>query len=176
MNASPQNSKLDQAYEAFGEQCAEYTRGSVEVFQEKGLLQSPIEHAMAEALLIMDAGFGWELDGCQGLVKEFGQNPRLIVEIKPQHAVGSYRLDFAVKFRDAEEIEHFIAVECDGHDFHEKTKKQAAHDKKRDRYLQREGYKVLRFTGSEIYADPVACAKEVGECICQTIYPRRRVA
>ena len=45
-----------------------------------------------------------------------------------------------------------IAVECDGHEFHEKTKQQAARDKARDRD---------RFTGSEIWKDPGACADEV---------------
>lgn len=56
-----------------------------------------------------------------------------------------------------------MIVECDGHDFHEKTKKQAKHDKKRDRYLTSFGYTVFRFTGSEIYKDPVWCVCEVFE-------------
>lgn len=73
-----------------------------------------------------------------------------------QPKVGPYRLDFGV-------VGHIgkIAIECDGHDFHEKTKDQAARDKKRDRYLQKEGWRVLRFTGSEIYKDAHACATEV---------------
>jgi very-short-patch-repair endonuclease len=55
----------------------------------------------------------------------------------------------------------FIVVECDGHDFHERTKEQAARDRSRDRRLQAAGHHVLRFTGSEIYRDPMKCAEEV---------------
>lgn len=54
-----------------------------------------------------------------------------------------------------------IAVECDGHDFHEKTKEQAAADKARDRELVAAGITVLRFTGSEIWKDEEKCAQEV---------------
>ena len=69
------------------------------------------------------------------------------VETLPQVQVGRYRVDFMVRFFD----EKFI-VECDGHDFHERTKQQAQHDKQRDRFLQAEGFKVFRFTGSEIWS------------------------
>jgi hypothetical protein len=54
-----------------------------------------------------------------------------------------------------------IAVECDGHDFHEKTKEQAAADKARDREIVAAGITVLRFTGSEIWKDAEKCAQEV---------------
>ncbi len=53
-------------------------------------------------------------------------------------------------------------IECDGHDFHERTKEQAQRDKKRDRELQAAGYKVFRFTGSEIW-------RSRGECITKSI-------
>jgi very-short-patch-repair endonuclease len=54
-----------------------------------------------------------------------------------------------------------VIVECDGHDFHEKTKEQARRDKKRDRTLLANGFHVMRFTGSEIWQDAEACVKEV---------------
>jgi len=44
-----------------------------------------------------------------------------------------------------------LVVECDGHDFHEKTKEQAKRDKQRDRKLVMDGVLVLRYSGSEIY-------------------------
>ncbi len=56
-------------------------------------------------------------------------------------------------------------VELDGHDFHEKTKEQASKDKARDRAMQKEGWAVLRFTGSDVFADPERCLAE----ICQFI-------
>lgn len=58
-----------------------------------------------------------------------------------------------------------VAVELDGHDFHERTKEQAKRDKRRDRRLQVLGFRVLRFTGSEVYADPHRCVSEVLELI-----------
>lgn len=77
------------------------------------------------------------------------------LKIKPQEPVGPYRADFVV------EMDGLAAViECDGHDFHEKTRDQAAHDRKRDRTMQLMGMKVFRFTGSEVWKDADACVAE----------------
>jgi very-short-patch-repair endonuclease len=78
-----------------------------------------------------------------------------------QHRILNYRVDFmvwSVAPTPSGDIKllKFI-IECDGHDFHEKTKQQVAYDKKRDRDLQALGFRVLRFSGSEIYKDPKAC-------------------
>jgi hypothetical protein len=93
-------------------------------------------------------------------------------ELYPQHVVGPYRADFALIYNRAKTgftracltempgTVRFI-IECDGHDFHEKTKEQAARDKARDRYFSVNGWHVLRFTGSEIYADALECSTEV---------------
>lgn len=56
-----------------------------------------------------------------------------------------------------------LAVECDGHNFHERTKEQAARDRARDRNLQMRGIEVFRFTGSELWRDPWGCAGQVIE-------------
>lgn len=53
-----------------------------------------------------------------------------------------------------------LAIELDGHDFHERTKEQAARDKSRDRLLQFHGWKAVRFTGSEIFRGAAACVAE----------------
>lgn len=55
----------------------------------------------------------------------------------------------------------FIAIECDGHEFHEKTKEQAQKDKSKDRFLSSKGLAVFRFTGSEITKNPDKCADEI---------------
>jgi very-short-patch-repair endonuclease len=82
-----------------------------------------------------------------------------------QYPCGDYRADFAMKrtVRRGDLLLRGpnVLVECDGHDFHEKTKEQAARDKERDRYLQECGFYVLRFTGSELYRDPPGCAEQV---------------
>ena len=54
-----------------------------------------------------------------------------------------------------------LAVECDGHDFHEKTPEQAKRDKSRDRDLLNSGYPVMRFSGGEIHSDPRKCSEQV---------------
>ena len=53
-----------------------------------------------------------------------------------------------------------IVVECDGFEYH-KNKEQFINDRKRDRLLKSHGYDVVRFSGSEIYADPLVPAKEL---------------
>jgi hypothetical protein len=54
-----------------------------------------------------------------------------------------------------------LIIECDGHDFHERTKEQAAKDRSRDRAATIAGIDVLRFTGSEIWRDPWECAGQI---------------
>lgn len=90
----------------------------------------------------------------------FGK-PQTDVVIAPQYHIRDHRVDFAIFVNGIASDEIKIVVECDGHDFHEKTKEQAARDKRRDRDLQIAGWKVLRFTGSEIWRDYYACATHV---------------
>ena len=81
-----------------------------------------------------------------------------------QKQIGKYRVDFLVQgqFSSIKGNQKClemcqIVVECDGHDFHEKTKEQAIYDKKRDRDLQSLGFRVYRFTGSEIWRTDGIC-------------------
>lgn len=55
----------------------------------------------------------------------------------------------------------FVVIECDGHDFHERTADQAMHDRSRDRAMLEAGLHVMRFTGREIHRDPDECANQV---------------
>lgn len=87
----------------------------------------------------------------------------------PQAQDGAFRIDFVFFVRCADKL-HFLAVECDGHDFHERTKDQAARDRSRDRALQERGYTVFRFTGREIYADPMKCAGQIATWANRKIY------
>jgi hypothetical protein len=58
-----------------------------------------------------------------------------------------------------------IAVELDGHDFHERTKEQVKLRDRRDRVLQRHGWIVLHISGSELVREPqVEALKEVWLC------------
>ena len=105
-------------------------------------VQSPIEDALRDKLF-------WGPPG----------HPRVsdiatLRDLQVQHPVGPYFADFAFPATR-------VVVECDGHEFHERTKEQAAHDRQRDRYMQCEGWLVLRFTGSEIHKNAFACAEQV---------------
>lgn len=77
------------------------------------------------------------------------------LKLKIQFPIGKYKADFLVYSESGKGDK--IVIECDGHDFHEKTKEQAQRDKKRDRDMQIAGYKVYRFTGSEIYRTRGQC-------------------
>lgn len=61
-----------------------------------------------------------------------------------------------------------LAVELDGHDFHERTKEQAARDKGRDRLFQLHGWTVARFTGAEVYADAHRCVLTTMRMVLRT--------
>lgn len=78
--------------------------------------------------------------------------------ISQQVKIADFRVDFVIKFIT---VDQQIVIECDGHDYHERTKEQAAKDRSRDRALTAMGYRVIRFTGSEIWADPWRCARDV---------------
>lgn len=54
-----------------------------------------------------------------------------------------------------------VAVELDGHEFHERTKAQVASRNTRDADLQMAGWTVFHFSGSEVVRDPLTCAQRV---------------
>jgi very-short-patch-repair endonuclease len=81
------------------------------------------------------------------------------IGIWPQKMMFRYVLDFAITFWFRGAPFH-LAIECDGHEFHQKTKEQADRDTARERAISAWGYRVLRFTGRQINADAKACAME----------------
>lgn len=83
-----------------------------------------------------------------------------------QVKIGRYRADFLVRFNVKKDRLVWVAVECDGHDFHNITKEQAERDRARDRYFQEQGIAIFRFTGSEIWRSPVAVVLQVSD-YCQ---------
>jgi very-short-patch-repair endonuclease len=87
--------------------------------------------------------------------------------IRPQVKILDRRVDFlihAFDWRDADETKWVwrkLIVECDGHNFHERTKEQAAKDRAKDRRAVLDGIDCFRFTGSELWRDPWGCAEQV---------------
>jgi hypothetical protein len=55
----------------------------------------------------------------------------------------------------------FVGIECDGHDFHERTKSQAAKDCSKTRTLKRKGLEIVRFTGTEITYRIDGCVEDI---------------
>jgi very-short-patch-repair endonuclease len=73
----------------------------------------------------------------------------------------NYRVDFLITYKDDQNNTFKLIVECDGHNYHERTKEQAKKDKSRDREFLSLGIPTIRFTGSEINDDSSECASEV---------------
>jgi hypothetical protein len=83
----------------------------------------------------------------------------------------TYRADILIAVDGNDAMTEWLAVECDGHDFHDRTKQQAAYDRARDRELLAQGVYTIRFTGSEIHHDSHRCAVETWGLI-EAIYER----
>lgn len=131
----------------------------------KDLCQSPIERMMLGGLIATPFGYG------------IGENiiiPAAEIEsadaaspvnnyIVPQMQIPQfrYRTDFFVSLATNGYRRLGMFIECDGHDWHEKNKEQAARDRKRDRDLQSLGVNVLRFTGSEIFSNFDECMNQI---------------
>lgn len=72
-----------------------------------------------------------------------------------------YRVDFLIPVQYKNQETKFFVIECDGYDFHQKTKQQVEKDNKRQRDLQKNGYEIIRFSGTEIWHSPTRCAREI---------------
>lgn len=96
-----------------------------------------------------------------------------VLFVETQVQIDDWRVDFLVSTAEHEtRCINKLIVECDGHDFHERTKFQAARDRARDRNFQAKGYTVFIFTGSEIWKDPGGCAKQIVEWADDALYHR----
>ena len=127
--------------------------------------QSPIEKILIVA---------FEL--CQ-LERNHNGNLKLTYSMLSQyeiHANGkTYYADFVIdpsseEDDDGRRFKRFpLVIECDGHEFHEKTKEQVIHDNERDFNIKSAGYDILHFSGSQIYNEPWKCANQILDYIIQ---------
>ena len=128
--------------------------------------ESPIEKILVAEFLRPWTTQAWDLRPevllpPSGSIEHVEAPPIEGVYLWPQVTIGPYRVDFIVGVNANYNATSYVIVECDGHEFHERTKAQAQRDKARDRYLTGRGYRILRFTGSEIYRDPEAIWNEI---------------
>jgi very-short-patch-repair endonuclease len=121
--------------------------------------ESPIEKTLLTAL----RRSGWLCADPEKIGADCEAAPdRCGIFIYQQAAVLHYRADFLLGAMAAPDAApHWVVVECDGHQFHERTQDQAEHDRARDRAMTAAGYQVFRFTGREIQRDARRCANEV---------------
>lgn len=131
--------------------------------------QSPIEDMLLGALVWLDmdwCGFPSAsiFSGPAEQMEVFGPRDEIGFWICPQAAIGPYRVDALVWFSFGRTLAG-LAVECDGHAFHEKTKEQASRDKRRDREILRAGFPVVRFSGSDIYKSPADCVEQIRDLL-----------
>lgn len=98
------------------------------------------------------------------------RNYELFIEPQPEVIIGKnkYRPDFnlsvhqVININGVDMVRDFTCyIECDGHEYHERTKEQAQKDRAKDRAFIIAGLDLLRFTGSEIYNDHKRCSREI---------------
>lgn len=75
--------------------------------------------------------------------------------LKPQAVIGKYRADFLYKDK--------YVIEIDGKLFHEGEHRQK--DYERERYLIQRGYKIIRFTATEVLRYGRHCITEMMEIV-----------
>lgn len=133
---------------------------------------TPIELAL-HAAIVVEARFG----GCiefevisprrgERFNWQDGSSRNLVIE--SQIDVEGRRVDFVASVL-GEDCPEYLIIECDGHEFHERTPKQAARDRNHDWALQNSGVKFRRFTGTQIWRDPCWCADQVIQWACMAV-------
>lgn len=86
-------------------------------------------------------------------------SPQLIHHYELLIRSKTYELDFAVIVNRANW--RGIAVELDGHEFHERTPEQVKIRDRRDRALQAAGWFIFHFSFNEFNTAPLRCVEEV---------------
>ena len=124
--------------------------------------ESPIEQAFSIELTTMPLHLYSRFTG--GMIDVDGVHKQMTVQAEGKN----YRVDFMIPvvYRTSENnyCKTFI-VECDGHDYHEKTKEQIAKNNQRERDLKAAGYEVIRFSGSDIYKSVYKCVLDLMKII-----------
>lgn len=112
---------------------------------------SPIEKMLYLCLMDEQLRFSAQIGGNLKVM------PQMTITLEGR----SYKPDFTLILEKPNGETLKAIIECDGHEFHEKTKEQARHDRQRERLFVKHGYTVLRYTGREVYEDAFKCAEEI---------------
>lgn len=116
------------------------------LFDVTDVAESPIESQLLRAIILRGAtrsAHGEKHLAEIGTARLYAQLP-----------IGPYRVDIALTDGPAR-----LVIECDGRAFHS-TEAQLLSDRRRDRELMLMGWRVIRYSGSEIHKSADACAAE----------------
>lgn len=147
----------------------------MDVSDLRSYCESPIERQLLDAICAELEGEDTPRIGIEATsMAEYSESAELgdaPVQLGAQVSVtgddesGSWRFrpDFLLVCGVTVAYRRAFAIECDGHEWHEKTKDQVARDKLRDRRLILAGVTPIRFSGAEIFHTPSYCARYVIE-------------
>lgn len=76
-------------------------------------------------------------------------------DVQTQYKIGPYRADFVL-------LRSKIVIEADGKRWHKDRKE---YDRRRDAYMRKLGWKVVRFSGRQIYRDRAAILRRIEKVI-----------
>ncbi|WP_223254521.1 endonuclease domain-containing protein [Bacillus sp. HNG] len=90
-------------------------------------------------------------------VRLYGALTAMGYYVETQVPCGRYRIDITLP-------QYKLAIECDGKANHS-TPAQKAHDRRKNDHLRKNGWKVLRFSGRQIYRNMPTVIKRIEKAI-----------
>jgi very-short-patch-repair endonuclease len=93
------------------------------------------------------------------------QRPDVFIIVPQLNIPNVGHVDFAIFDPQISVQNPLVVVECDGHEFHDRTPAQASEDRRRDRVLQKLGFPLLRFTGTDVVRNKTEVAQEIAEFV-----------
>lgn len=153
----------DEVFELLEDNVRNQLDSKIEKYKDFLLLElldteSPIERLMILALNDIDAIYKLQYIEKEYNVKIINRMAQANINIDNH----KYRVDYLIEvFMQELNKKICFVIECNGHDFHEKTKEQVKKDNIKNRTLLKNGYVIFNFSGSEIFNDNDKCASEI---------------
>ena len=110
--------------------------------------QSPIEQIYLIALMTLQEVVNFK----------FCIETQYLIECENKKYYGDFAICHYECLHDDLKEDFRLVIECDGYEFHQKTKEQVEKDNKREYDIKMQGFEILRFSGKEIYNDAMGCA------------------
>ncbi|WLT30887.1 DUF559 domain-containing protein [Geothrix sp. PMB-07] len=131
------------------------------IFEEFATGDSPPEELLAFVIRILL----WK-EVFHGNLQILQQQP---IEVERVCGSVKYKPDFVVIQK---ETGAKVIIECDGFSYHDRNSKQFEYERRRERELQRLGYRIYRFSATELFRDPWEAGLELVDAI--TAWPEFR--